>query len=52
MWTSVLLLVLENHQAVQGKVILYVVPKAVKDRSLAEVKENTDIHVTDKGAES
>lgn len=32
--------------------ILYVVPKAVKDKSLAEVKENTDIHETDKGTES
>lgn len=52
MWTSVLLLVLENHQAVQGKVILYVVLKAVKDKRLAEVKANTDTRVTDKGTEA
>jgi len=45
------LLVLEN-QAVQGKVILCGIPKAVKDKSLAKVKENTDIRVTDKGTES
>lgn len=38
---TVFLLVLENHKTVLDKVILYVVPKAVKDKSKAEVKVNT-----------
>lgn len=45
-------MVLEIHQAVQGKVILYVVHKAVKDKSLAEVRETTGIDVISKATKS